>query len=389
MPIPTVLITQHERYTPELRDRIAEALRAPLSATAYHVLTPPLLRELAGAVSESAPVLSLYLQLTPERRIGGAWRTYLSGLSDGLLRATEDRQTLHALQQEFTRIRQAMDDELPALGRGVVFFACSPLSLWRQIAMPLPLPDGAHRGPRPYVRPLVRTRDEHDRFIIALLSKGLSRYFVSQIGQVQEVLDISRASEATEIEPRILAKTAEQVMTRYEGRYLLLAETEKLRAAVTHDLGKEFQHRLGAEFVADIHAHPSEIAQAAERAQRAIEAREENATVQRLLDAGPQRSAQGVPAMLGALREHRVATLVVDDIFAAPGARCRACANLLQAPQDSCPSCGSNSIDVVEDMVELAIEQTLDEDGAFEMVRSTAAREMLSPMGPIAALLRW
>jgi len=52
--------------------RLAEALRAPLSATAYHVLTPPLLRELADTVSESAPILSVYLQLTPDRRIGAA-----------------------------------------------------------------------------------------------------------------------------------------------------------------------------------------------------------------------------------------------------------------------------------------------------------------------------
>jgi hypothetical protein len=42
----------------------------------------------------------------------------------------------------------------------------------------------------PFIRPFVRTRDEHDRFVIALLSEEISRYFVSQIGQVQEVLEI-------------------------------------------------------------------------------------------------------------------------------------------------------------------------------------------------------
>jgi hypothetical protein len=63
--IPSVSLTRHDRYTPELRDKIAQALGAPPAAADYHVLTAPLLRELADTVSESAPILSLYIQLTP------------------------------------------------------------------------------------------------------------------------------------------------------------------------------------------------------------------------------------------------------------------------------------------------------------------------------------
>jgi hypothetical protein len=40
-------------------------------------------------------------------------------------------------------------------------------------------------------------------------------------------------------------------------------------------------------------------------------------------------------------------------------------------------------------VVELAIEQTLDEDGALELVRSAAARRMLALIRPLVALLRW
>ena len=408
MSIPSVSVNRHDRYTPELRDRIAEALRAPLSATAYHVLTQPLLRELADTVSESAAILSVYLQLAPDRRIGGAWRTYLSSMSDAMLKPIEDRRPRQTLQDEFARIEQAMDEELPGLGRGAAFFVCRAIGLWRQVSVPLPLPDGVHRGARPYTRPLVRTRDEHGSFVIALLSEELSRYFISQIGQVQEVFNIHGANvrrmaiehrpkdshdgsfaKALGVEARILAKAAELVLTRYEGRYLLLAEAKDLRAAVVHELGKETQQRLGAEFAVEIHARATDIAAAAERAQRAIEEREEVVTVQRLLDAGPERSAWGVDATLRALWESRVATVVVDDMFATPGARCHACRALLQTPQGPCPVCGSDAIDTAEDVVELAIEQTLAEDGAFEMVYSAAARQMLERIGPTAALLRW
>lgn len=408
MDIPSVSLTRHDRYTPELRDKIAQALEAPPAAAGYHVLTAPLLLELADTVSENAPILSLYIQLTPERRVGGAWRSYLSSLSEAVLRPVHDQKVRHALEQEVAQVSQAMEDELPVLGRGAAFFSCRTAGLWRQIAVPLPLPDNAHAAARPFIRPLVRAQDEHDRFVIALLSEEISRYFISQIGQVQEVFDIhgtnmrrtladhgpkerhgSDVTEALSAEAQILAGAAQQVMSRYEARYLVLAEAKDLRASVIHCLGKVMQQRVGDEFAVDIHAGVADIAAAAEPAQRAIEEREEIATVQALLDAGPKGAAHGMQATLAALWQRRVATLVVDDMYAAPGACCRTCAAVLQTPQAACPVCGSNRIDTVEDAVELAIEQTLDADGALELVRSAPARQALIPVGPLAALLRW
>lgn len=320
MDIPSVSITRHDRYTPELRDKIAQALRAPPAAAGYHVLTAPLLRELADTVSESAPILSLYIHLTPERRVGGAWRSYLSSLSEAVLRPVHDKKVRHALEQEVAQVSQAMESELPVLGRGAAFFSCRTAGLWRQVAVPLPLPDNAHAAAQPFIRPLVRAQDEHDRFIIALLSEEISRYFVSQIGQVQEVLEIHGSNvrrmsvnhgpkerhgndvvEALSAEAQILAGAAEQVMSRYEARYLVLAEAKDLRTSVIHFLGKSMQQRIGDEFAVDIHARVTDIAAAAESAQRAIEEREEICTVQRLLNVGPKGAAHGMQATLAAL----------------------------------------------------------------------------------------
>lgn len=91
--------------------------------------------------------------------------------------------------------------------------------------------------------------------------------FVSQIVQVQEVLEIHGSNvrrvlvdhgpkerhgndvvEALSIEAQILAGAAEQVMSRYEARYLVLAEAKDLRASVIHYLGKAMQQRIGGEF---------------------------------------------------------------------------------------------------------------------------------------------
>lgn len=101
----------------------------PFAAAEYHVLTPPLLRELADAGSEIAPVLSLYIQLTPERRAGGAWRKLLSSLSEAVLRPVQDKNVRHALEQEIAQVSQAMEKELPVLGRGAAFFSCRTAGL--------------------------------------------------------------------------------------------------------------------------------------------------------------------------------------------------------------------------------------------------------------------
>ena len=199
----------------------------------------------------------------------------------------------------------------------------------------------------------------------------------------------SNLAEALSGEAKILAGVAEQVMSRHEARYLLLSAAKDLRASVIHYLGKPMQRRIGDEFAVDVHARVADIAAAAEPAQRAIEEREEIATVQALLDAGPKKAAHGMQATLAALWQRRVAKLIVDDLYAAPGARCRACVALLGTLQGACPVCGSNSMDTVEDAVELAIKQTLDADGALELVRSAAARQALAPIGPLAAVLRW
>jgi hypothetical protein len=409
MSAPSVAITVHDRYTPEVRDRILRKLRTSITQTlAYRLLTPAHVRALAEVESADYPVLSLYLQLTPDRRTGRAWRTFFSSLCDSTLKPIDNRQKRQAVKDEFDRIEHALEAELPALGRGVAFFACGKLGLWRQIAIPVPLPDGAHLGRRPYVRPLVRMRDEHDRFVVALLSQERSRFFISQIGQVEEVFRVKGqrlrkmltdrvprdrqdvlVTEAIQNEAHVLAHAAELLLAQYEGRYFLLSSPPALRVAVTQHLAKNEQQRLGGDFTVDIHAPPKDVAAGCEPVQRATEEREEVATVRRLLDAGPDLSAWGEQPTLDAVRERRVMTLVIDDMFGKHGARCCNCGKLWAAPLPNCPACGSDAIEAVADVVELAIEAALEQKSALEIVRSSTARRLMTPIGPIAALLRW
>lgn len=408
MKIPSLALGPHEHYSPELRDKISALLQRQADGPAYHLLTPDRLRSLIDIESEDEPVLSLYLQLDGARRAGGAWHTAFTSLRDTTLKPVGDRSAQQILGEAFNRIEQALADELPTLGKGVAFFACRRRDLWEQVSVAVPLPDGAYIGSKAYVRPLVRTQDEHDRFVLAVVSLERSRFFVSQIGLVEEVFQITASNprkvvrehgprdhgdgsvlDAVGHEARIFAHAAELLLTWFEGRSLLLSGPPELRADVGKELPKSLRQRVGEPFSVEIHAGPSMVGTAAQPAQEVIEAREESATVQRLTDVGPSGAAWGVQPTLNALRESRVATLVVDDTFTNRGTRCRYCGALWEATPLVCGVCGSGDLEHVSDVVEMAIEQALDERAALEMVRSTQARQMLARIGPMAAVLRW
>jgi len=407
MNVPSVSISLHDRYSPAMRDRIVEKLQVPIDDEAYHLLTPAHLRMLAATESSDGPVLSFYLQLGPERRSRAVWHSVFSSLANETAKAIRDRREHRAVRDELDRIENALNEKLPELGRGVAFFACRTSRLWQQIAVSVPLPDGVHFGPRPYLRPLVRTRDEHDRFILALLSHEHSRFFISQIGQVEEVFRVNgerpprllaervapapggvAVAEPVKREGRVLAEAARLVMAQFEGRHLLTSAPPEMRTAFVHDLPKELQQRVGVDFSVDLHVGVAEVAAAAEPAQRAIEAREEVATLDRIFEAGPNGATWDGRRTLDALWERRVLTLAVDDTFCQPGSRCRQCESLWERVLSECPTCGSEALESVKDIVELALEQALEQRATLELVRSDAARRMMAERGPMAALLR-
>jgi hypothetical protein len=388
MGAPTLDLTPFDTYTPELRDHVLALLQG--DAASYEILSPDQLRALGTLESPDEPVLSLYLQLGPDRRAGPGWYTAFRGLRHATLEPTTDRRRREAMQETLDRVGAALEESLPTLGRGAAFFSCRTLGLWRQVGVALPLPDAVHLEPRPHIRPLVRTADEHDRFLLALVSQGLSRLFVSRIGELREVLQVThpQAHGAAAAHARLLVHVTALALTQTEAPHLLLAVAPGLQATFARHLPKEVVQRVDGSFSVEFHSGPAEIASAAEPAQRAVEAREETATVQRLVDAGPRGSAWGERAALDALRDGRVMTFVVDDTLTRPGMFCRDCTSLWTTPVKRCGFCGSGALESVPDVVEAALERALLERSVLELVRSEAARRLLAQPGPMAALLR-
>ena len=69
MKAPAVAIDMHHALTPELRERIIDDIRTRIQEPSYRLLSPEQLRDLARLDTGGPPLVSLYLQLTPD----GAW----------------------------------------------------------------------------------------------------------------------------------------------------------------------------------------------------------------------------------------------------------------------------------------------------------------------------
>src|SRR5258708_5787087 len=75
----------------------------------------------------------------------GAGAAHSAGLAYGLYqshrRGTQGNcrpAATAVVREEFARIECALDADLPEMGRGVAFFTCRRLGLWRQIALSVP-----------------------------------------------------------------------------------------------------------------------------------------------------------------------------------------------------------------------------------------------------------
>jgi len=100
--------------------------------------------------------------------------------------------------------------------------------------------------------------------------------------------------------------------------------------------------------------------------------------------AGGGSGVAGLEAVLGALVEHRVDTLLVSDGFEVPGWRCPSCDHLAMVGR-SCPLCRTD-MDQVPDVVEEAVEVALAQSGRVVVCVGSADLDCL---GRIGALLRF
>jgi hypothetical protein len=390
---------------PQDRDALLAELRRRTSTPGYHFLDTAHLQRLTEIASDGAPIVSLYMELSPEMRTGDAWEIAFKDLRARALGHNGANGHRRAVEAEFGRIEDALRGGLPRTGRGLVFFACQSLGLFEQLGVALALPNEVYVDRRPYVRPLVRVRDEHDRFVIALVSAHRSRFFFSQIGLVEEVYgllgdELAVTDFASKDQRRDIKDELKRQHARRSAHALaLIAETlgarhaiydcaPDMEAAFLDALGQQTREKVAAAFQCPINATSAEVAAKAEPVQREVEAREELETVERVQELIPTRAVVGLDATLDMLNQQRVMTLVVNDDLRIPGGIDTTSGMLTTQTAGTYEATGGRILGE-DDLLELMLERAMEQGASLELIRSEAAKGALEPHGPSAALLRF
>jgi peptide chain release factor subunit 1 len=387
MKAPAVAFDVHHALTPELRERIIDDIRTRIQEPSYRLLSPEQLRELGRLDTGGPPLVSLHLQLTPERRVGRAWHSAFSALAH--------------------KVSQNTGQETARGGRGRP--RPDRARAKRPVARPWPrrrvfrVPRSGNLAPdcaaNSIARPGRLRQSTLSATLVARLGPARSYAYRPALAPTEPVLcdpswqhrgDLPgqgaahmrnahgpgprdrRDAVATQVlknEAKALAPMAEMIGHEFETSHILLSAPPDMSAAFRDHLSRSSLERV-APFEVSIYASPAEIAAAAAPVQQQLRKRAERQVVYRLCEAAPGAVSTGTQETLDCLRDGRVLSLIADDSYAARGMHCRQCLGLFEPPQiAACPRCGSAELEPLDDLVEAALQQALDQKAAVTFIR--------------------
>jgi peptide subunit release factor 1 (eRF1) len=294
--------------------------------------------------------------------------------------------------------------------RGLAFFACSADGFFDVIESPLPVSNEIVVNHTPHVRPLESILQAYERFAVLLVDRQRARLFRFELGELTEHTEVfdavprggdqaghpaqgSRGAHvqrhSEEVAHRHLKHAAEVTFTELQQRpveHVILGGPHEVVVEVEGLLHPWVRERVADRLVIAATAGADEVRQAALAVEAALARRSEAAVVDRLRDAigTGGGGVAGLEATLAALVERRVDLLLVSEGYATAGWRCRSC-RYLGPMGRRCPLCAKD-MDLVDDVVEEAVEEALANKCRVQMVRESADLDVL---GRIGALLRF
>lgn len=370
-------------------------------------ISPEMVEQLVAFRSERAPVLSVYLNTTPERQVRRAFRTAFRDLVQQVeARVAQDEARRKALQREVDRVLRFLETYQPH-GRGLVIFSCQPEGFWQVYQLPRPVLDAVVFDTSPYVRPLLDILDEYERFAVALVDKERARLFSIYLGQVEERTDFSdlippkhkqggwsQANFQRHHEAHVtwhlkhVAEHLADLARRRQFDRLILAGPEEPVTELERLLPAPLRARLAGRLTLELFATPHQVLEQSLPLIEQIERQGEQRLVSDLLDTARAggRAVLGIERVLDMLQQGRVWRLVVAEGFRAQGSACPNCGLLSVPAQETCPACG-HTMQAEPEMVERLEELALQQDAQVETVRGPAAT-MLQAAGGIGAFIR-
>jgi peptide chain release factor subunit 1 len=377
------------------------ALRTTHPAVAAEGLGAETLEHLARLETHGHPVLSIYLDLDPERFPTPDTReTQLGSLFDKARR--------EGAGGEVDRVRAWLDGDgaIRRSARGLAIFTSVKADLFEAVWLTAPVEPLAVVEAVPWLEPLAALMTPGD-WGVAVVSRRAARLLRGGRGGLTEFASISdrlhrRHAQGGWSQARFGRGIEEQAAAHIRGvadrllrahqhrpfRQLVVVCADELRPVIERSLHSELKEVLAATVGADLeHASTGEIVQAVAPVIECVERDRELELIARIEQAlgtgGP--GAAGLDEVLSTLNQQRVETLLVPERPELRAGLCPTCGQLSTDGGRKCPLDGHSLAEV--DAVEYAIEEAVRQSAQVVVVRHQP--DWLHQHGDIAARLRW
>jgi peptide chain release factor subunit 1 len=354
-----------------------------------------------------ARILSIYLDLEPERQVTRSYRIVLEDLVKAV-REPLEKDHMRDLETEAAKVQELLEQEEPG-GRGLAVFSSSAAGLWLTYRLPVPVPDRLSFDVHPLVAPLLGLIEDHERYVVALVDKQSARLttvFEGRIDSVQTFTDdvpgkhdqggpaqarLQRHHEDHVLRhvKRVVQRLSEGLRQRAFDR-LILAGPEEATVEVRERLPRELARRLVATVPAEMFATDAEILRMTLEVEQRAERESEEGLVTAVMDASRSNGpgACGMSTTLEAVWLRQILSLVVADGLTATGSECPVDGRLYPDPPGPCPMCGAETR-AVADIVDRAAQLALEQDGDVEIAHEGAGQRLRDACEGMGALLRF
>jgi peptide chain release factor subunit 1 len=372
------------------------------------MLTLEQIKQLEAFDGGGARVLSVYLDLRPDRHLKHAYHTVFKDLLKEARGRVADESERETLQSEGQRVQSWLNEQ-ELMGKGLAVFSCSSGKLWQAQWLPVRIEDHLAFEPKPDVAPLLEILDDYQRYAVAAVDKRHARLFTVFMGEIEENMKFqdfvfshhdqggwSQANYQRHHEAHVfrhLKRVAAYLTDLYRRREfdrLIVAGPEEVTSELRRILPRNLAQQLAATIAADTSAGEAEILQRTLDVERQIERQYE----ERLLDDLFETAGAGGRAVLRlaptleALWLGEVQTLIVAAGIHGGGCECPSCWRLAPENVRSCPACGT-PMELVHDLFHRAMGRTAELDGSVEVVHDDAARRLVERDEGIGAMLRY
>ncbi|HLF61634.1 MAG TPA: hypothetical protein VI980_10695 [Acidimicrobiia bacterium] len=344
--------------------------------------------------SPSLPILSVYLNLAPDRierrSIGARLRDLLDPIEKLAASGDLDHESSMSLRNGVNRVLEMTPEFVKELGHGVAVFVCDRLRLEEHMTMPRRVWDCAVAGPQPYLRPLQALLDEYRKVAAVVLDgrdaeiatfymgEGVDRELIegeelrkSDLAGWHGLEERRHRQHAEEARNHLFREVAEHLnrLRRDTGLDLVLVGgQDEITRALLPFLDKTVR-AMTETFVIDMNTlTPAILAAKVAELEEAFERREEAGEVEQTYAAAAEGdlAVVGIEWVLRAVNRHAVSRLLVHDGASLGGSLCNNCGALSLAVT-VCTGCGGEAVGVPE-LLETISRSVVDAGGSVEHV---------------------